>query len=148
MNVAPLGAGAYFLATDWDNECDEPITEWLLVSLVLFVFNILFGVYVLRTVTLREPDPEDHRTPFEKATAFVLYDPCVAIYIIISIFSVVWGFLGLGWLEEEADKCEKTDTELWKMSSAAALILILFIFIGVTLVFWLLCTSFEYVFCV
>lgn len=64
----------------------------------------------------------------------MMYDPWVAVYILILIFTVVWGFIGRDWSGNEK-VCDKTDKEIFKMSQWMGTIFLVFIFGGMVVLF-------------
>ena len=111
MSVAPFAALIYFLAAGWGADgCAHPLHTWLLVTLILFVVNFIFALYLSARLSKEHFDEEDRAAGFNpadppevneyrRAKTFFLYDPFVGLFICAWMFELAWGIVGLTWVD-------------------------------------------------
>jgi len=143
MNIAPLIAGIVILCLDWTTSCYKPLSPWLIVAVVANFIHLIFGVYVIRALSYRAIEEGHGKSEFSAATSFLLYDVNVALYIIFSLFTLIWGIVGIVWTAEESASgtCKSTHESLWQMCLAMAIINVLYFFIGFGVVLMSLCAA-------
>jgi len=147
LNFVPPFAFIYFLIADWSNDCTKPLHIWLLVAFVLFVINCHFAIYLynrLSNYTEVDFPGYDPRASYEKnqlnrALHFFLYDPGVCLYIILAIFIIAWGIIGLIWT---GGTCSSKYDDLKNCVVAGSLILLIFMGTGVLVVFFYIMSAY------
>lgn len=135
MNMVPLGVSLWVVSSQSGTSCAKPLEAWLAVAVVDFTLNLCMAVYVYNRISLQED------MNFAKMSQFLMYDVGVALYIVLSIFTIVWGIVGLSWLSSEPVASTCSGSSLYAMVSAAAIILEVFCSIGVLIVFFTLCNT-------
>jgi len=153
-NLVPLLVLIYFVAANFSSDCSRPLPAWIVVCLGLFVINTIFGAYIYRRVSaLGSSDPTTHpkwdprlnysRNMFNISLDFWLNDPFVCIYIVVSIFTIVWSVYGLVWTgQSKNDPADLCPTPLIDASTAGAIIMFVYIGLGVFFVTMTLCTGY------
>jgi len=147
----------YFIAANFHNDCVKPLPLWIIIQLVLFAINTVFGCYIYRRVSRLGGDTDDptkhpkwqpnlnfSRNMFNIQLDFWMNDPLVCIHIVFSIFSIVWSILGLVWAGNSRNDVDSNPcpNDLMDASTAAAIIMLIFIAIGLFLVVSALCTGY------
>jgi len=126
------------------------MSVWLIIMLITFAFNTLFGCYIYRRVsTLGDIlDPTQHpkwnpalnysRNLMQIQMDFWLNDPVVCMHIVVSIFAIVWAILGLAW----ASDTKTCPSQLTDASTAAAIIMLVFVGMGFLCILSGLCNGY------
>lgn len=138
FNVIPLAIMGYFLGTGWTNTCSRPLEIWLLVTMILFLLNTMFGCYIFRRLSGEGVDARgdwyvegasETKNAANRAKHFFMYDPVVCLYIVLSIFSLVWTIMGLIWTGDSQD-CVSTSGALVDAARAGAYCMLIFLIVG------------------
>jgi len=122
---------------------------WLIIALITFAINTFFGCYIYRRVSsFADVDPTTHpkwnpalnysRNQLNISMDFWLNDPVVCLHIVLSIFAIAWAIVGFTW----ASDAQACPSQLTDASNAAAIILLVFIGIGLLMIFSSLCTGY------
>jgi len=149
-NFIPFAALIYFLVHNWNNGCAHPLQTWLIIMLALFVVNSIFGCYIYKRISsMDEQNPEQNpkwnpalnysRNMLNIQMDFWMNDPWVCIHIVVSIFSIVWAILGFVWVSDGANGGNVCPTQLEDSSTAASIIMLIFIGFGVLMIISTLC---------
>jgi len=124
--------------------------------LVLFVVNTIFGCYIYRRLSsVDERDPTKHpkwnpalnysRNQLVIQMDFWMNDPWVCIHICVTIFSIVWAIIGFVWVSDSngsSTAVSPCPSPLSDASMAAAIIMLVFIGLGLMMIFFTLCTGY------
>lgn len=134
LNLATFLAAIYYVSRYFDNTCDNPLHVWIIVALVLFLVNTAFGIYLfirlsrsIADVTTHDPRRSKFSTKWHHSWQFFMYDPIVALYILVYLFCVVWGILGIVWAWNPGPTCEP---ELIAISRGGGITLLVFVFVS------------------
>jgi len=125
------------------------MSVWLIIMLITFAINTFFGCYIYRRVSkLADTDPTQHpkwnpalnysRNTLNISMDFWLNDPVVCLHIVLSIFAIAWAIVGLSW----ASNAMTCPSELKDASTAAGIIMLVFIGFGLLMIVTSLCTGY------
>lgn len=134
LNLATFLAAVYYVSRYFDNTCENPLHVWIIVALVLFLVNTAFGIYLfvrlsrsIVDVTTHDPRRSQFSNKWHQSWQFFMYDPVVALYILVYLFCIVWGILGIVWAWNPGRTCEP---ELIAISRGGGLTLLVFVFVS------------------
>jgi hypothetical protein len=107
--------------SDAGKQCDgTKLKTWLIVSLILFIVNFLFSIYIYIRFAHKVKQGESAGNAAHK---LFLYDIGVYFMIWTAIFEVIWTILGTNWKSDESSDCKAWPSAV----SSASLVLWLYI---------------------
>ncbi len=139
MSVGPFGGLIYFLAKGWGADgCGKPLDTWLLITLILYVLNFIFALYLYKRMSSEDWNSHAHNPKFdaqaleednqhEHAKHVLLYDPWVCLFIVLALFEFAWAIVGLNWAAASSGGGGCVESSLRSASVAGAVILLVFL---------------------
>lgn len=91
--------------------CTKDLSLFLYIAFALCLAHITFAFYLFcvigKEITEKREDNQ-HSSVYDRACHAFMYHPAVAVYIIIFVFSLIWGFIGVSWTGDEV-VCKGSD---------------------------------------
>jgi hypothetical protein len=111
--IAVVGLTDADSAAQTSEPCELTRT-FVIVDLLLFFYNIAFSVYIFKAMNKPYEDPLEaaanaaagggggngklpDTSVANRAYNMIMWDPCMALSIILAIFQVIWQIVGLSW---------------------------------------------------